>query len=103
MTILKLKLVALDAFLTQKTLRETEQTASHQGCDVFSIRRNTYYLSDGGYSRICIHHSDEPMGDCSVFLDSVSLPKTKERWYLAQNLVDEVQRAAETEYHEAGW
>jgi hypothetical protein len=93
MTPLQEKLISLDTALTEKTQRETEQTGRNQNASAETLYMNTYYLSDGGYSRVGYDMSTE-----RVFLDSLSLPKVRENWAKCTDLIREVEEEIEKEW-----
>jgi hypothetical protein len=87
MTPFQEKMAQLDAALTRKSWHDVSHTARTQKftADRF-IDRDIYYLSDGGYSRICY---DWESG--RIFLDSVSLQTTKDNWASCAGLIAEVE------------
>ena len=102
LSVLQYRLAMLDAFLTGKEWREVVQTAKCQSGKVEDINSRTYYLSDGGYSRVCIGLPREDNA-IPVFLDSVSIPSTVERWAFAKELIEDVRQAAYDEWKKEGY
>lgn len=108
LTPLQLRLAVLDAFLTRTGWVEVVRSDKRQG-GVEKISQTTYYLSDGGYSRISIG----PLGWCEyawcedgetgVFLDPVSTSTVKSNWTLCKELVEDVARAATNEWKALGY
>ncbi len=94
MSRLKELLIQLDMALTCRNRQECEHTASNQSFDVFDLISNSYYLSDGGYSRICFSFDDDS-DDAGIFLSSVSREEVATRWrYVSQMLIDDINTAA---------
>lgn len=95
------RLATLDAFLTGKDWKTVLATARGQD-SLEEISSRTYYLSDGGYSRVCISLPDaEDM--VYVFLDSVSTDRARERWTMCRELISDVCDAATEEWRRLGY
>jgi hypothetical protein len=102
LTVLQYRLAMLDAFLTRQEWRAVVQTAKNQSGRVEDINSRTYYLSDGGYSRIGIGLPQED-NSIPVFLDSVSREEVRLGWVMARELVEDVRQAAYDEWKAAGY
>jgi len=74
--------IQLDCLLTGKPRRDAEQTARHQAhlftdavTFILDVQSNSYYLSDGGYSRLVCNEDQGIYGVSFVSTDAV-----KARW-----------------------
>ena len=95
MTPFREKLCALDAFLTGRLATEVAHNARNQKGDLFDMVSRTYYLSDGGYSRVGLVLNDDDT--VTAFLDSLSTDRAKAAWCIAGRQIRELEEAATAE------
>lgn len=94
LTLLQYLLAMLDAALTGKDWKTVLHTASSQSASTsrFLEGDHSYYLSDGGYSRVAVNILD---GRYPLYLTSNSRDEVKQRWVNCKELILD----AETELH----
>lgn len=93
MTKLQEQLAYLDAALTRKDWRTVSDPNKLARANVETIASETYYLSDGGYSRIGY---DVETG--RIFLDSVSRQEVKDGWKFCKELIADVEKSLAAEW-----
>jgi hypothetical protein len=96
----QLAMARLDEALTGKTEHFTEHTASTQAGTPeqwYLDSERAWYLSDGGYSRVCCEDNGR------LFLASVSRDEVKARWTDAVFQRQEVERQLITWLRSQGW
>jgi hypothetical protein len=84
-------LIRLDMALTGVGIARAARTSRDNGkaaTDPWEIMSNGYYLSDGGYSRLCL---SDMTGRIS--LASVSIKPTRDRWESCAAEIAEVESA----------
>ena len=81
-------LLKLDEFLTKKPRATVEHTQKRQ-VEGF-LKCELYYLSDGGYSRVCLR--DNISGDLFLVLASESRDEVKVLWKDASLLREEIEK-----------
>jgi len=80
---LKHKLYELDIKLTDKKDYNYRYNYLHPD---FIYSQIEYYLSDGGYSRVCLNMHGK------LFLTSNSLEKVKNNWHKCKDLIKEIEK-----------
>lgn len=85
----KYKICMLDAALTRKDWRTVQHTFSNSSIKIplhFIIgTKRAYYLSDGGYSRICCTENGE------FFLANVSIDPARANWVNCKELIADIE------------
>jgi len=89
LTLFQYRMAMLDAFLTRKNWATVVHTAKNRNASPASMTDGgdcAYYLSDGGYSRICVN-----IDTGRLFLTSNSRQEVKDLWACCKEAIADLE------------